>query len=289
LLLASAYWTLWCLDGSDDSALAPALPWLHAASAWMLTLLLAWEASWQIGQYIQGVWPTLPSGAIPALGLAWLSRSRLAPAWPVARHQHTYRVFASIPVGVFCALWVLAINLGSDGDPRELPYVPLLNPLDIAVALVLASLARYWFALRPDWRRQLGPDYARILPGIAVALVFLWLNAALIRALHYALGSPLDGNGILNSITIQAALSIFWGLTGLASMVIAARRVNRDAWMAGAALMGVLVAKLFLLDTAGRGTLARIVSFLVVGALLLVAGYLSPLPPRQSGERAAVP
>ena len=38
------------------------------------------------------------------------------------------------------------------------------------------------------------------------ALAFLWLNAALIRTLHYAMGTPMDLQGILDSITVQAAL-----------------------------------------------------------------------------------
>jgi uncharacterized membrane protein len=49
--------------------------------------------------------------------------------------------------------------------------------------------------------------------------------------------------------------------------------------------MGVVVLKLFAIDLEGTGTLARIVSFLTVGGLLLAAGYLSPLPP-DSTEKA---
>ena len=44
-------------------------------------------------------------------------------------------------------------------------------------------------------------------------------------------------------------------------------------------LMAVVVLKLFLLDLAGRGTLARVLSFIGVGGLLLLTGYLAPIPP----------
>ncbi len=40
-----------------------------------------------------------------------------------------------------------------------------------------------------------------------------------------------------------------------------------------------MVVKLFLVDLADVGTIARIVSFLVVGGLVLLIGYFSPLPP----------
>ena len=52
--------------------------------------------------------------------------------------------------------------------------------------------------------------------------------------------------------------------------------------MTGAGLMGVVVAKLFLVELGNTGTVARIVSFIAIGGLLLVVGYLAPAPPRRS-------
>jgi uncharacterized membrane protein len=49
--------------------------------------------------------------------------------------------------------------------------------------------------------------------------------------------------------------------------------------MTGAALLVVVVAKLFLIDLSGVGTIERIVSFVGVGLLMLILGYFSPLPP----------
>ena len=51
-------------------------------------------------------------------------------------------------------------------------------------------------------------------------------------------------------------------------------------FMAGAGLLGVVVGKLFLVDLAHHGTVERIVSFVVVGILLLVIGWFAPVPPR---------
>jgi uncharacterized membrane protein len=52
--------------------------------------------------------------------------------------------------------------------------------------------------------------------------------------------------------------------------------------MMGAGLMVIVVLKLFAIDLGNTGTVARIVSFLGVGVMLLVVGYFSPVPPRQS-------
>ncbi len=48
--------------------------------------------------------------------------------------------------------------------------------------------------------------------------------------------------------------------------------------------MGLVVLKLFIIDLGNTGTVARIVSFLGVGALLLVVGYFAPAPPRQQAD-----
>jgi uncharacterized membrane protein len=44
--------------------------------------------------------------------------------------------------------------------------------------------------------------------------------------------------------------------------------------------MGVVVAKLFLVDLSNVSGVERIVSFIGVGLLMLLIGYLSPVPPR---------
>ena len=44
------------------------------------------------------------------------------------------------------------------------------------------------------------------------------------------------------------------------------------------------VIKLFIIDLANIGGIERIVSFLAVGVLMLVIGYVAPVPPRQRPE-----
>ena len=44
-------------------------------------------------------------------------------------------------------------------------------------------------------------------------------------------------------------------------------------------MLAVVVGKLFLIDLGALSGLPRVVAFLGVGVLLLVIGYLSPLPP----------
>ena len=95
---------------------------------------------------------------------------------------------------------------------------------------------------------------------------------------------PFDLERMLRSDLVQTSFSILWTLIALATMVLATRRGLRTAWLAGGALLLVVVAKLFVVDLSNVGTIARIVSFIGVGVLMLVVGYFSPVPPKVREE-----
>jgi uncharacterized membrane protein len=265
----------------EESEPRTALEWLHGGACWAIALLLAWELSWQVAQQTTGVWAGLAWGFVPALLLAWLGRRELRPRWPVAAHPIGYRTYGAAPLAVALCIWIVVIDLTSTGNAEWLPYLPLLNPLDVCVALSLAALAMWWSALDDAQRASLWRADIRVLIAIAAGIVFLWLNAALIRTLHHNWGAPITAYGIAHSTFVQSALSIFWGVLGFAAMTVAARQRWRYVWLVGAGLMLVVVAKLFLVDLSSIGTIARIASFLTVGALLLITGYLAPLPPKR--------
>lgn len=80
----------------------------------------------------------------------------------------------------------------------------------------------------------------------------------------------------------QAALSLLWTSIALVLMYAAGKqeRPSRRLWMTGAGLLGLVILKLAVNDMGNTGTVARIVSFIGVGVLLLVIGYLAPMPPK---------
>ena len=184
----------------------------------MFTLIVAWEASCQIAERTTGVWAQLPWGVVPALVIAWLGRQQLRPRWPLAAREHAYRIYAAMPLVIAMSLWMVLINLSSTGDSTWLPYLPLLNPLDISVALCFASLAMWWSSLSERQRAPWWQFDMRALIAIVAAMVFIWLNAALIRTLHHNFGAPITAYGMSHSTLVQASLSIFWGVLGFAAM-----------------------------------------------------------------------
>lgn len=84
------------------------------------------------------------------------------------------------------------------------------------------------------------------------------------------------------STELPVALSILWAATALAAMVVGVRAADRRIWIVGAAWMGVVVIRLFLVDLASLAALPKAASFIGVGILLLIVGYLAPVPPSQS-------
>jgi uncharacterized membrane protein len=82
----------------------------------------------------------------------------------------------------------------------------------------------------------------------------------------------------MNSLFVQALLSLVWSVTALVLMRHAARRARQKLWLTGALLLVVVVAKLFLVDLSNSGSIERIISFVGVGALMLTIGYLAPYP-----------
>jgi len=253
---------------------------LHAVSAWLLVALLSWELAWVVDQGVDGSgsWPAIAWALVPAVALFGLPRLAKRLPWPVGAHEETYLAIAGSGLALALATWTF-MAFGLRGDPFPLPYVPLLNPLDLTHALVLLVLVRYWLHVHKARYASLADVSPVGIAAVLAGLTFLWLNAALLRTLHYWAGVPFELYAMLVSQLVQTSLSIFWTVLALAMMLFATRRGSRVVWITGASLLGVVVAKLFLIDLSSIGTVARIVSFVGVGLLMLVVGYFSPLPP----------
>jgi uncharacterized membrane protein len=169
------------------------------------------------------------------------------------------------------ALWFFLVNALSPGDPSPLPYVPLANPLDVTLTLALAALVL--------WARRFSGIPERVLYRWVGAGLFVALNGVVLRAAHQWGDIPWRLTSLLASKPLQAALTLTWTATALALMYTATKRQLRPLWMLGAALLAVVVVKLFVVDLGALSGLPRVVAFLGVGILLLVIGFLSPLPP----------
>ena len=186
------------------------------------------------------------------------------------------------------ACWLVVWNIfavSRSGDPDPLLYLPIVNPLELSQFLSLIVIL-FWGRIIERLDLQMPAGMAgRGIPCLTGAVGFLVLNGVVARIVHFYGNVPFTLDGLSHSSVFQAALAALWCTCALVITVWAARRGDRILWFVGAALLALVVAKLFVIDLAGTGTVARIVSFLVVGGLMLVIGYFSPLPPLQKGEQ----
>ncbi len=226
-------------------------------------------------------WSVAAVALVPAL-LVWITASRVADTrWPVADHQIAYRISATRLIAIAMVLWSLFANATHDGTSDPLPYLPIINALDLAHVLAALAFTAAIFAIRRNGL-PMSEAVSRRWAIVAGAIAFAWLNGVLLRSLHHWADVPYTFSGVRRSVIAQASLSIFWSVLALATMVYATRVARRALWMTGAALMAVVVVKLFLVDLSRVTGIERIVSFIAVGVLMLVIGYFSPVPPRKT-------
>ncbi len=279
--LASHVWVLYCLD---KQARYIERLW-HGAGAVLFALLIAFETWWQLDRVLDNpVWPGTAGLLVLALAVAVLLLERKSSRWPFNSLFEGY-FFAAISLLALYMLLLISVCLQNPGDPAPLAYIPLLNPFDV---LSIVGMTLMWFAMQVENENpHFVLDKDSRAPQITfLAVAFLLSTLSVVRMVHHTTGVAWDSAALMNSVGVQSTLSIYWAILGLSGMVTGTRRASRMTWMIGAVLMIVVVLKLFVIDLGNTGTVARIVSFLGVGVMLLVVGYFSPVPPR-SGKASA--
>ena len=193
------------------------------------------------------------------------------------------------PANLACGLTLLILayyDLSHDGNAAPFPYLPVLNPLELASLVALYILWRWWQTCIPlgetaqsaavvsGWEKQ-----KNLLLGFTLWLI---ISLDILRIWHHYLGVPWETRALLASFGVQATLSLVWSICAIALMLRGHNQRRRSLWLAGATLIGIVVVKLFLVELADTGGIARIVSFIGVGILLLIVSYIAPAPSKEA-------
>ncbi len=265
--------SLLCLRSAGDAIAGPAqLAW------WLLWPTVLSLLSWHLGKRFElaggwvGMLLALPWLLLAALSLRrwhWLAR-------PLGVAFDRYRPILQAATFAVLGLWWL-VSLASAGAAASLPWIALLNPLDLAqlAALLLAAMC-LWSA---DARPRLAGLRLGLLPLAALVLV----STITLRAVHHWGDIGWDGRLIDTSLA-QTSLTVVWSLLGVIGWVSGSRRGQWGLWLAGAILMAVVLAKLLLIDRGNLGDLLGIGAFIAYGLLCTLVGWLAPAPPRKSGN-----
>jgi uncharacterized membrane protein len=293
-LRAGGWWAWPLAFAAHGTALAVAArhwPAFARTAAHVLGVLVLAALGALLGRTLTGgwgdadsAWPWLGWIVVPAALLVVLPRDLLIEHRPVRDDPFAYRAIAGGVMAAGLLLWTVLANVASDGSARPLPHVPLVNPLDIGIAVALwACLA--W--ARSDAARNGLGTHGQAPLALLAGAAFVWINAILIRAFHHHGGVPYRFEAWAESLDVQTGITLLWTTTALVLMWGSARRAARVPWITGAALLAAVVVKLLVVDLSGSGTVTRIVSFIGVGVLMLVIGYVAPLPSRESRHAVA--
>lgn len=171
--------------------------------------------------------------------------------------------FGSLSFVALGAAHVLAL----EAPPDSLLYgVSDLGAAALAIGAVTVASARcalVWPREEPDWRRALFG-----LP--ALALLYL-ASTAIVEVFQPGAESIRTGIGLDVRQQGQALLSVFWTVAGLVCLWLGLRREVRELRLAGFALLILAAGKVFLYDLSELESVWRVLSFIVLGLLFLLA------------------
>lgn len=265
--------TLLCVRSADWAG--PAAQWMWL---WRWFLLAGFGVAVALDRlrWLSGSW-------VAALSLTSLLLAFVAAHWrprliapPMT--QSLSRWLPPLKYSLLIALGLAGVfALFMDGDAAPLRYVPLLNPVELLL-LAIAAMFAAWItdpSLPPCTGMRVvrcsAPSCWHWLPASPCAQCISWAASAW-------------NADLADSSLAQMSLTVVWSVLGLFAWVWGSRRGHRLFWLAGAIIMGVVLAKLILVDRRQLGNLFGIGSFIAFGLLCSVIGYLAPAPPRRSSS-----
>ncbi len=224
-----------------------------------------------------GDWYLLAFGIVPMVALflatKHFSNSSNAP------NEKSIFSYIQLALSLYLTAWFL-FTAFSALHPNNLPYLPLFNPLELTQALILYGTYK---VLQQFSKKSLTFDFANyqyLLFGIG----FIFINLVVARSFHHYTAVPFKLTKLLSEPSFLLTLTFVWSLLAMFIMYFARARQSRSLWIIGASLLVAILVKLVLFDMADSGTLARIISFLVVGSIMLAIGYFVPMPPSDRTE-----
>jgi len=249
--------------------------------------IVAFEVFWRMHFLISGTdwnmetWMHVTLGTTLTLFVSTTLLLSKRVSWPFKLYQRSYLLHSARFIAVLLFIWAGVATFSITADPTPLPYFPLINPIELLQAFSFLVLLSLGYRLSQSDLYHLNTDLKSRVPVIAGVILFLWFNSFIVRTLGHWGGVGFSGTEMIESSLAQATFSIVWSLLALFSMFYATNKHFRGVWFGGSIILGLVVAKLFLIDLKSVETLGRIISFLGVGTLLLLIGYFAPLPPNK--------
>jgi uncharacterized membrane protein len=216
----------------------PRHPFFRAGLLWIAAILGVLEWQYQLGNFVSetyvnsigasnsAVWREIGWAIVPIIMVAVITR------WQ--KNNQNYEVSRAwlwvgvAPMMLFLCAWFMLMSLNSSGNAMPLPYIPLINPLDIALSAVLLMLL--------IWERNIRQYFYKLeahMPKIAGLMGFTLLNGMLLRTLHHWVGTPFQWTAIFDYPIVQMSFTFLWAISAFILMLLAHKRAERmlmDGW-----------------------------------------------------------
>ena len=253
----------------------------HGGWLWSWVVAIAVTALHFAGEADMGdgwLWVGVGLPVLAFTALLQLRPALLAPPLAEAGGQEGFNDYRR---AMLASAWLVlgmswGVSLFFPGESTPLPWMSLLNPLELLQIGTLALLAQRAWAGRGTMGSQTGV-------AVFALAAFAWVTFATLRATHHWGGTDWSPSMLGDSV-VQTALTVVWSVLGVLGWIFGSKRGDRLLWGAGAVLMGVVLLKLLLIDRGHLGNLFGIISFIAYGLLCTAVGYFAPAPPRRAAS-----
>ena len=232
--LASFFWTAGGVLGAASAFVLLDGTWVVAA----LTLAAIGAAA--LGRVLPEPRLWLASAALTGVAGAWTLARLAEPAdLVIASHRPAVGVPAIVLVGAAAAALLLSLRRFEPADELDRSIDEAVVPVRTALTWILAAAGLYGASLA--------------ILGLAEAVSTAGETTEFQRG--------------------HTAVSAFWGVVAFSALLVGLRRGLRVVRLAALGLFALALGKLFLYDLSTLSSVTRALSFLAVGAVLLLAGF----------------
>jgi len=166
-------------------------------------------------------------------------------------------IVATVLLPIVMVKWFIYDALGSGVIDNWSAARGSIPPVANLSSLVMVLLCGCMLLIRNT------PKSARA--WLIALIVFGWLNVETLRAMDFMYGN--------NYLARQVALSVLWAIVGFGAVVGGFIGRNAAVRWTALALLGITAAKVLLVDMASLHAVLRVLSFMVVGVLLLAVSF----------------
>ena len=206
----------------------------------------------------------------------------------------SYWTIGLLPLIGYIVYYLIA-GLSMSGQIIYWSYIPIINPLEESAIFSLLMFS-VWIKLMPNYvqfdDKTTNSGILNIpLPNLILVslmtLTFLWGNSVVLRCLSQIFDITWNAYTLWHNNIVQMTASLLWMLSAVILIAIGHRYSLRKIWYSGQLIQITVIIKLIFVDIQETDGLLRAFAFIGVALLMLLIGYLAPIPPKQNDENIA--